>query len=321
MHVLVLAMAPRQFLVNMDRLVRASVTSWVGIPRHSALGLIHGGIASGGLSVPRLAKVVPLLQRDRLQSLARSAGGDEVLAAVIKTEYYGKLVARSLKAVKVGTAGVVVTSRQQVDAEYSRWLKEDAPDGCVARGIDFNVKSGRWLSMAHFLGQLSGAEVKQMIKVRLGLLPTPNRLGRIGQDSLLHCDCRTRHNGSLGHIMQKCARSKPARMKRHNEVAKLLARYLVERGFRVTSEPRLRTAGGVKVPDLVAINGESKSALVLEVVICSSTDIINSRYTDKLVKYDTVEVRECVALETSGLTAGAVEVLPVVLIADGRPYG
>ena len=162
MHVLVLAMAPRQFLVNMDRLVRASVMSWVGITRHSALGLIHGGIASGGLSVPRLAKVVPLLQRDRLQSLARSAGGDEVLAAVIKTEYYGKLVARSLKAVKVGTAGVVVTSRQQVDAACFRWLKEDAPAGCFARGIAFNVKSGCWLSMAHFLGQISGAEVKQM---------------------------------------------------------------------------------------------------------------------------------------------------------------
>ena len=110
--------------------------------------------------MPRLAKVVPMLQRDRLQSLVKSAGGDEVLAAVVKTDYYGKLVARSLKVVKVGTAGVVVTSRQQVDAEYSRWLKEDVPDGYVARGIDFNVKSGRWLSMAHFLGQLSGAEVK-----------------------------------------------------------------------------------------------------------------------------------------------------------------
>ena len=97
MHVLVLAMAPRQFLVNMDRLVRASVTSWVGIPTHSALGPIHGGIAVGGPSVPRLAKVVPLLQRDRLQSLVRSAGGDEVLAAVVKTDNYGKLVARSLK--------------------------------------------------------------------------------------------------------------------------------------------------------------------------------------------------------------------------------
>ena len=45
------------------------------------------------------------------------------------------------------------------------------------------------------------------------------------------------------------------------------------------------------MPDLVAINGQSKSALVLEVVICNSTDIINSRYTDKLVKYDTVEAR------------------------------
>ena len=66
MHVLVLAMALRQFLVSMDRLVRASVMSWVGIPRISALGLIHGGIAVGGLLVPRLAKVVPLLQRDRL---------------------------------------------------------------------------------------------------------------------------------------------------------------------------------------------------------------------------------------------------------------
>ena len=102
------------------------------------------------------------------------------MAAVIKTDHFGKLAARSLKAVKVGTAGVVVTSRQQVDAEYSRWRKEDASDGCVARGIDFNVNSGCWLSMAHFLGQLSGAEVKQMIKVSLCLLPTPNRLGRVG---------------------------------------------------------------------------------------------------------------------------------------------
>ena len=44
-----------------------------------------------------------------------------------------------------------------------------------------------------------------------------------------------------------------------------------------------------------------------------TTDIINSKYTNKLVKYDTVEVRECAALETSGLAVGAVEVFPVVL--------
>ena len=75
-NVLVWAMAPGQFLVNMDRLVRASATSWLGIPCHTALGLIHGGIGSGGLSVPRMAKVVPLLQRDRFQSLKRSTGED-----------------------------------------------------------------------------------------------------------------------------------------------------------------------------------------------------------------------------------------------------
>ena len=45
---------------------------------------------------------------------------------------------------KVGTDSVMVTSRQQVDAEYSRWLKEDAADGCVVWGIHFSVKSGRW---------------------------------------------------------------------------------------------------------------------------------------------------------------------------------
>lgn len=230
---------------------------------------------------------------------------------------------------KVGIGSVVVTSRQQVDAEYSRWLKENAPDGCIERGVDFNVKSGRRLSMAHFLGQLSGTEVKQITNVRLGLLPTPNRLRRIGQDSLLHSDCRTRHNRSLGHIMQKCVQSKPARQRRHNEVAQHLAKYLVQRGFAVTSEPRLRTAGRVKVPDIVAIAGGGLSALVLEVTICNSTDIINARYTDKLVKYDTAEVKECIAMETMGLTAGAIEILPVEFqrgdvpsvrpeIADGR---
>ena len=93
MHVLVLAMGPRQFLVDMDRLVRASVTSWCGIPRHTALGLVYCGISGGGLSVPTLAEVVPLLQRDRLQSLIRSTEDDEVLAAVIETEQYKKLVA------------------------------------------------------------------------------------------------------------------------------------------------------------------------------------------------------------------------------------
>ena len=40
---------------------------------------------------------------------------------------------------KVGIGSVVVTSRQRVDAEYSRWLKENAPDGCIERGVDFNV--------------------------------------------------------------------------------------------------------------------------------------------------------------------------------------
>ena len=73
-------------------------------------------------------------------------------------------------------------------------------------------------------------------------------------------------------------------MSRHEEVAQLLAKPLVQRGFTVISEPRLRTAGGVKVPDLVTIAGGCLSALVLEVAICNSTGVINSRYTDKLVK-------------------------------------
>ena len=113
--------------------------------------------------------------------------------------------------------------------------------------------------------------------------------------------------------MQKCVRSKPARMSRHEEVAHLLAKPLVQRGFTVISEPRLRTSGGVKVPDLVTIASGCLSALVLEVAICNSTGVINSRYTDKLVKYDTEEVKECITLETIGLTAGAIEVHPVVL--------
>ena len=94
---MVLAMAPGQFLVKMDRLVRASATSCLGIPCHTALGLIHGGIGSGGLSVPRMAKVVPLLQTDRFQSLKRSTGEDKELAAVAETEIYKKLVTRSSK--------------------------------------------------------------------------------------------------------------------------------------------------------------------------------------------------------------------------------
>ena len=164
-------MAPRKFLVDLHRLVRASLTSWFGIPRHSAIGLIHSGINSGGLSVPVC---------------------------------YQKLVTRSLRTVKLGAAGVTVTSRRQLDAEYSRWLTEEAQDGCVVRGIDFNVKSGRWLSMALFPDRLSNIEIRQMTNTRLGPLPTPARLSRIGRGLSLRCDCRTRHKGSLGHIREKC---------------------------------------------------------------------------------------------------------------------
>ena len=47
--------------------------------------------------MPRMAEVVPLLQRDRFQSLKRSTGEDEVLADVAKTKIYKKLVTRSFK--------------------------------------------------------------------------------------------------------------------------------------------------------------------------------------------------------------------------------
>ena len=44
-----------------------------------------------------MAKVVPLLQRDRFQSLKRSTGEGRVFAAVAKTEIYKKLVTMSFK--------------------------------------------------------------------------------------------------------------------------------------------------------------------------------------------------------------------------------
>lgn len=52
-----------------------------------------------------------------------------------------------------------------------------------------------------------------------------------------------------------------------------MAKYLVQHGFSVTSEPRLQTAGRVKVLDV-------------------GTGAINTSYTNKLVNCNTVEVKD-----------------------------
>ncbi|KAL7288050.1 hypothetical protein TKK_0017843 [Trichogramma kaykai] len=71
-HTLTLGRTTHAELKAMDKLVRRSVRSWLRLPHDCPNAFIHAGRNYGGLGIPSLASIVPLIRKNRLEAINQS---------------------------------------------------------------------------------------------------------------------------------------------------------------------------------------------------------------------------------------------------------
>lgn len=94
--------------------------------------------------------------------------------------------------------------------------------------------------------------------------------------------CGTRE--TLYHVSQQCFRSHGQRIARHYNIVKYLKKNLLEHGFTVTAEPRIKVNNITLKPDILAV--KDGDVVVLDFQIVTDSRELNKMNNDKINKYN-----------------------------------
>lgn len=278
-------------LKRLDRIIRKSVREWLRLPHDTPCALFYSRAAAGGLELGELSVQIPLQRRDRLDKLIESASSD----------------ADPILQWFANNCNVIPRARHRWCSIKSRRVEVDdveqwrtASEEELHRSVDGIGLSHhgdvpgihRWVTNGSRV--MSGAGFIGAIQLASGVLSTRLRAARGNPDASTLCDCCGRVE-SLGHILQVCERTHRGRNDRHNRVVDLVSSKLESRGFTVVHEPRIRTGGGIRKPDIVAYK-PGDTAVVIDVTIVSDAAELDQEHGHKVRYYDVPEVRSFVGL-------------------------
>lgn len=268
-HQLILGNTAIGVLVKFDRIVRTFVRKWVHLPQDCPMGYIHASVKDGGLGVPSVRWNAPRLRLQRLQKLSMQ----EIRGNRFPGFYWRKEMDVAEKRLSVD--GKILARKIDV---HKQWAK------CLYAKFD-----GQGLSQSNLVPQqhqwvrdgttfLRGADFVNLCKLRINALPTRSRTarGRVGDRS---CRAGCARVETLNHVLQACHRTHECRLKRHEAVVKYIARHLQQKQMQVHLEHHVRTAAGLRKPDIIAI-AESK-AFVIDAQIISDVPNLDELHVRK----------------------------------------
>ncbi|GBO45525.1 Retrovirus-related Pol polyprotein from type-2 retrotransposable element R2DM [Araneus ventricosus] len=154
-------------------------------------------------------------------------------------------------------------------------------DGSGLKGSDDVPSAHSWVLDGTSL--LSGRDYISCIHVRLGVLFNRARAAR-GRDKQHLCARGCYQPETLNHIIQSCYATHGARINRHNNIAKYLARIIGDRGATVHEEPHFQTeTAGLLKPDLVIYTADR--VVVVDVQIINDQYPLGLAHMNKIEKY------------------------------------
>lgn len=211
---------------QLDRIIRKKVTSILHLPRYFPIGAVHSPCNQGGLGIPLLAEVVPLLQA-RL---------------IVRMRGSGNLVTRMLGSTKKLNHSIATKFPSTVD--MSRLTDDDI---LQVRSHLQGQRMSKFLETTHGSGwkHLERAprlfiddpksrgwrdsQVIDALKLRSALLPTRELMARTvarGRNIAVICRGCHRSQESLSHILGACASTQTDRVARHNTICDYISRRL-----------------------------------------------------------------------------------------------
>lgn len=277
LHSLVLGRVNKTKLAAFDNLIRKYVRKWLHLPHDVPLAYLYADVKSGGLGVPYVEHQVPLIRKSRLTKFISL---DNHFSNVFKQSEF---VIRQLEWCDriLSSIGDNVTKEKKSRFWESRLYDmvdtNDLKEAKVCRA------SNSWVDKRS--DSISGSDYIHYNHVRVGCLPSKARTTRgTNRDRLCRAGCRVSETNY--HIIQTCERTYGGRSRRHDRVVDLVCENLVNRGFATVKEPRLKTSGGLRKPDLlVTIDG---ATTVVDVQIVNGRTMRRD-YRDKVDKYKSIQ--------------------------------
>lgn len=272
-HLLTLGFTTLSRLRKIDTMTRAAARKWLSLPHDTPNAFFHADVRDGGLSIPSMRWLMPLHRRVRLKNLIQDFQTvDPYLTREIQATTRRLTENRS-----------TIETAEQLKKRWAQILHATIDGRCLKESNRIPCQH-RWVTDGSRL--LSGKDFINMIKLRINAMPTRSRTSR-GRGANRSCRAGCQAVETLNHILQQCHRTHRARIDRHNAVVSYIKRALTTKSEMIEEEPRFTTPGGLRKPDLIAVDGEK--ALVVDAQIVGEQLDLCTAHQSKIVKYEPLE--------------------------------
>lgn len=290
-HSLVLGRVTMGFLRKLDLQVRATIRTWLHLPKDVPIGYFHAPVRQGGLGFPSLVRLIPILRYRRLNRLATSQASH--LSAASGSSFCLRQMAWSEKYLPKDDAGAEIRTAKALAANLANKLHTSV-DGDGLRQCSKTALSSDWVIPNAEDVRAGGRNFIEAHQVRIQALPTRARRmrGRPLLPSTCRAGCRTAETPY--HTVQCCFRSHAGRLSRHDHLCKYVADILEKRGWKIEREVTLRTDLGNRRPDLLCV--KDQRAVILDGQVVSSVYDLDLNNSHKVRKYgDHLDLKKRVA--------------------------
>lgn len=275
-HQLALGAVTIGTLNKIDKVSREFCRQWLNLPHDVPSAYFHAAVRDGGLGIPAVRWIAPLLRRGRIIAASRTYfhHGTE--------DFANEELAKCKK--RLFDHGTLLNNSELIS---KRWAKKlhDSIDGIGLRESGYTAHQHQWVADGNKF--LTGRDFINCIRVRINALPTASRTSR-GRPQDRRCRAGCAAQETLNHVLQKCHRTHVARIKRHDAILAYMERRISRGGYTIHREPRIRTAAGLRKPDLVATLGHT--AVVVDAQVVSEQADLFQAHQRKTLYYQTPEV-------------------------------
>jgi len=295
-------------LKMLDSEIRQHVKDILHLPLSTSSGFFYAPKKDGGLGFIKIQNLVPLAAIKN--SIKMQQSKDPVMRNISQSDGMREKVdsycldlrinmPESLK--EVDKAKILLKNR-----ETSNW--EDLQlQGQGVKEYRGDKIGNRWLKEPTLL---KGSRFIDAIRLRTNTFSTRIVLSKTKPNATVICRKCSLQAETLGHILGICTYTKPARIKRHNDIRDYLVNK-ISKTKTVFTEPTVNDNGELKKPDIVVKNKDEIQ--VIDVTIrYEDKDYLKVAAEEKVEKYKTTAelIRDKTKCKTS-------EVMPIVIGSRG----
>lgn len=263
-------------LKSADIVVRTSVRRWLRLPHDAPVGYFHAPIQKGGLGLPYLNTLIPILKHTRLQRLCKSTL--PVARAAAESTYVARQLVWCDNQMRI--RGNRVTTTAELRQQCSDLLHGSC-DGSGLREAQSSKLSSYWVS--EDAAAIPGADYVHYHHVRANCLPSRARVSRGRDERETRCRAGCPERETPAHCVQRCFRTHGGRILRHDDLCRRVGGFLEQKGWQVERELAYPTSAGRRRPDMTIRRGGV--AVVLDAQVVSSETALDVSHRRKVEKY------------------------------------